>query len=234
MKKVAVKTQAPQFQKVAKEAQSDSETSVTDAGRKVEDLEPSGVQEPTTPNDSASLVNQDTLEKNFHIDDCTSSDDESNTNENLGESKIKRSSEVVEPHVCEHAESSSKQSPPLVASHGTAKSQKPFKACFRCGKEGHVLKQCPERHDPDGKGNQYCFSGSNGKNHTSLKDQMKYFSSRSPHVKPVSHDSKMKSTNTSKPHLSLRVLNIKLFQTLNLLQTKFLNQHRFGESNQWL
>ncbi|KAJ0435340.1 putative transcription factor interactor and regulator CCHC(Zn) family [Helianthus annuus] len=178
---------------------SDSETSVTDAGRKVENLEPSGVQEPTTPNNSASLVNQDPLEKYFQIDDCTSSDDESKTNECLGESKFKRSSEVVEHHVCEHAESSSKQSPPLVASHGTSKSQKPFKACFRCGKEGHVLKQCPERHDPDGKDNQYCFSGSKGKNHKSLKDRMKNFQSRSPHVKPVSHDSKMKRTNTSKP-----------------------------------
>ncbi|XP_021980332.1 suppressor protein SRP40-like [Helianthus annuus] len=131
----------------------DSETLVTNAGKKVKNLEPSGVQEPTTPNDSAGLVNQDPLEKDFHVDDCTSSDDESKTNESLGESKIKRSSEVVEPHVCQHAESSSKQSPPLVASHGTAKSQKPFKACFRCGKEGHVLKQCQERHDPDGKGN---------------------------------------------------------------------------------
>ncbi|XP_022014002.1 uncharacterized protein LOC110913484 [Helianthus annuus] len=181
------------------ESSNDSETSVKDADKKVENLEPLSVQEPTTPNDSTSLENQDPLEKDFHIDDCTSLDDESKKNENLGETKIKRSSEVVKHHVCEHAESSSKQSPPLVASHGTAKSQKPFKACFRCGKEGHVLKHCPERHDPDGKGNQYCFSGLKGKNHTSLKDQMKKFSSRSPHVKPVSHDSKMKRTNTSKP-----------------------------------
>ncbi|XP_022019202.1 uncharacterized protein LOC110919236 [Helianthus annuus] len=177
----------------------ESETSVTDAGKKVENLESTSVQEPTTPNNSASLVNQDPLAKDFHIDNCTSSDDESNTNESLAESKIKRSYEVVEPHICKHAESSSKQSPPLVASHGTSKSQKPFKACFRCGKEGHVLKQCPERHDPDSKDNQYCFFGSKGKNHTSLKDRMKNFQSRSPHVKPVSHDSKMKRTKTSKP-----------------------------------
>ncbi|XP_021980519.1 uncharacterized protein LOC110876663 [Helianthus annuus] len=174
------------------ESSNDSENSVTDADKKVENLEPSGVQEPTTPNDSASLENRDPLEKYFDVDDCTSSDDESKKNGSVGESKIKRPSEVVEHHVCQHAKTSSKQSPPLVASHGTAKSQKPFKACFRCGKEGHALKQCPEQHDPDGKGNQYCFSGSKGKNHTSLKDQMKNFSSRSPHVKPVSHDSKMK------------------------------------------
>ncbi|XP_022032288.1 uncharacterized protein LOC110933368 [Helianthus annuus] len=178
------------------ESSNDLETLVTDACKTVEDLEPSGVQEPTTSNDTASPVNQDPLEEQLVIEDCTSSNDESVLNESLGESKT---SEGVEPHVCQHAESSSKQSPPLVASHGTAKSQKPFKACFRCGKEGHVLKQCPERHDPDGKGNQYCFSGSKGKNHTSLKDQMKNFSSRSPHVKLVSHDSKMKRTNTSKP-----------------------------------
>ncbi|KAM0044466.1 putative transcription factor interactor and regulator CCHC(Zn) family [Helianthus debilis subsp. tardiflorus] len=88
-------------------------------------------------------------------------------NESLGESKIRRSSEVVEPHVSQHVESSSKQSLPLVALHGTSKSQKPFKACFRCGKEGHVLKQCPERHDPDGEDNQYRFSGSKG---TSTED----------------------------------------------------------------
>ncbi|XP_022015094.1 uncharacterized protein LOC110914615 [Helianthus annuus] len=180
------------------ESSNDLETSVTDACKTVEDLEPSGVQEPTTSNDIASPVNQEPLEKHLVIEDCTSSDDESVLNESVGESKIKRSSEVIEHHICQHAESSSKQSPPLGASHGTAKSQKPFKACFRCGKEGHVLKQCPERHDPDGKGNQYCFSGSKGKNHTSLKDQMKIFQSRSPHVKPVSHDSKMKRTNTSK------------------------------------
>ncbi|XP_022040500.1 uncharacterized protein LOC110943051 [Helianthus annuus] len=181
------------------ESSNDSETSVTDACKTVEDLEPSGVQEPTTSNDTPSPVNQDPLEEHLVIEDCTSSDDESVLNESLGELNIKRSSEVVKPHVSQHAESSSKQSPPLVASHGTAKSQKPFKACFRCGKEGHVLKQCPEQHNPDGKGNQYCFSGSKGKNHTSLKDQMKNFQSRSPHVKPVAHDSKMKRTNTSKP-----------------------------------
>ncbi|XP_022032693.1 suppressor protein SRP40-like [Helianthus annuus] len=181
------------------ESSNDSETSVTDDGKKVENLEPSSVQESTTSNDTASPVNQDPLEEHLVIEDCTSSDDESVVNESLGESKIKRSSEVVEHHVCQHAESSSKQSLPLVASHGTSKSQKPFKACFRCGKEGHVLKQCPERHDPDGKDNQHCFSGSKGKNHTSLKDRMKNFQSRSPHVKPVSHDSKMKRTNTSKP-----------------------------------
>ncbi|KAJ0734939.1 putative transcription factor interactor and regulator CCHC(Zn) family [Helianthus annuus] len=128
----------------------------TDAGKKVENIEPSGVQKPTTPNESESLVNQNPLEKDYHIDDCTSSDDESKTNESLRESNIKRSSEVVEPRISQHAESSSKQSPPLVVSHGTAKSQKPFKACFRYGKEGHVLKKCPERHDPDCKGNQYC------------------------------------------------------------------------------
>ncbi|KAJ0521841.1 putative transcription factor interactor and regulator CCHC(Zn) family [Helianthus annuus] len=181
------------------ESSNDSETSVTDDGRKVENLEPSSVQESTTSNDTASLVNQDPLEEHLVIEDCSSSDDESVVNESLRVSKIKRSYEVVEPHVCQHAESSSKQSPPLVASQGTAKSQKPFKACFRCGKEGHVLKKCPERHDLDGKDNQYYFSGSKGKNHTSLKDRMKNFQSKSPHVKPVSHDSKMKRTNTSKP-----------------------------------
>ncbi|KAJ0490425.1 putative transcription factor interactor and regulator CCHC(Zn) family [Helianthus annuus] len=181
------------------ESSNDSKTPVTDACKTIEDLEPLGVQEPTTSNDTPSPVNQDPLEEHLVIEDCTSSDDESVLNESLGELNIKRTSEVIKPHVSQHAESSSKQSLPLAALHGTAKSQKPFKACFRCGKEGHVLKQCPERHDPDGKDNQYYFSGSKGKNHTSLKDRMKNFQSKSPHVKPVSHDSKMKRTYTSKP-----------------------------------
>ncbi|KAJ0494698.1 putative transcription factor interactor and regulator CCHC(Zn) family [Helianthus annuus] len=206
------------------ESSNDLETSVTDACKTIEDLEPSGVQEPTTSNDTASPVNQDPLEEHLVIEDCISSDDESVLNESLGESKIKRSSKVVEHHVCEHAESSSKQSPPLVASHGTAKSQKPFKACFRCGKEGHVLKQCPERHDPDGKGNQYCFSGSKGKNHTSLKDQMKNFQSRSPHVKPVSHDSKIKRTNTSKPQSFPPGLKHKIVSNFKSLTKKNFKQ----------
>ncbi|XP_022032531.1 uncharacterized protein LOC110933626 [Helianthus annuus] len=71
------------------ESSNDSETSVTNADKKIENLEPSGVQEPTTPNDSAGLDDRDPLEKDFHIDDCTSSDDESKTNESVGESKSK-------------------------------------------------------------------------------------------------------------------------------------------------
>ncbi|KAJ0482663.1 putative transcription factor interactor and regulator CCHC(Zn) family [Helianthus annuus] len=211
----------PDFQSYQEcESSNDSETSVTDTCKTVEDLEPSSVQEPTTSNDITSPVNQDPLEEHLVIEDCTSSDDESVLNESLGESKIKISSKAVEPHVCQHAESSSKQSPPLVALHGTAKSQKPFKACFRCGKEGHVLKQCPERHDPDGKGNQYCFSGSKGKNHTSLKGQMKNFQSRSPHVKPVSHDSKIKRTNTSKPQSFPPGLKHKIISNFNSFTNK--------------
>ncbi|KAI3815532.1 hypothetical protein L1987_15203 [Smallanthus sonchifolius] len=104
-----------------------------------------------------------------------------------------------------------------------AKFKKPFKVCFKCGKEGYVVKHCKQvdktnsssskRHGSDDKGNKNCFSGlksirnnslddKGNKNcfsglksirNNSLNNQMKNYSSRSPYVKPVSHNSKIKS-----------------------------------------
>ncbi|KAK1424231.1 hypothetical protein QVD17_19552 [Tagetes erecta] len=64
------------------------------------------------------------------------------------------------PQVFQQVASSSKKAPPPAAPHGPIKHQKPFKACFKCGKGDHVLKKCPKRHVSDGKGKTNCFSGS--------------------------------------------------------------------------
>ncbi|KAK1432029.1 hypothetical protein QVD17_08910 [Tagetes erecta] len=64
------------------------------------------------------------------------------------------------PQVFQQVASSSKKAPPPAAPHGPIKHQKPFKACFKCGKGDHVLKKCPQGHVSDGKGKHVCFSGS--------------------------------------------------------------------------
>ncbi|KAI3742383.1 hypothetical protein L1987_60063 [Smallanthus sonchifolius] len=87
-----------------------------------------------------------------------------------------------------------------------AKFKKPFKACFKCGEEGHVVKHCKQvetssssskRHGSDGKGNKNCFSGSKSTRNNFLNDQKKNYSSRSLYVKPVSHNSMITSKKYS-------------------------------------
>ncbi|KAI3815531.1 hypothetical protein L1987_15202 [Smallanthus sonchifolius] len=88
-----------------------------------------------------------------------------------------------------------------------AKFKKPFKVCFKCGKEGYVVKHFKQvdktssssskRHGLDDKGNKNCFSGLKSIRNNSLNNQMKNYSSRSPYVKPVSHNSKIKSKKDS-------------------------------------
>ncbi|KAI3819636.1 hypothetical protein L1987_13477 [Smallanthus sonchifolius] len=183
------------------------------------------VQTPTTPNDTTSPVNLDPLEEDLLIEDYTCSDGESKMNESLGESKIKVRYEVVKPQVCQQAESSSNHYPFLAITHMTVKHQKPSKACFMCGKDGHVLKKCLKRQNPDGKGNTNCFSGSTSIRNNSMNDQMKNNSFRFSYVKPVSHDSKIKGTKASKPQSFPLGLKQKIV-------SKF--KYRFGESNQML
>ncbi|KAI3744556.1 hypothetical protein L1987_57639 [Smallanthus sonchifolius] len=60
------------------------------------------------------------------------------------------------------------------------KSKKPFKACFKCGQEGHLLKHCKQatvtrsfsskRHVSEGKGNKICFIRSKSQKHKSLNN----------------------------------------------------------------
>ncbi|KAK1406656.1 hypothetical protein QVD17_42154 [Tagetes erecta] len=64
------------------------------------------------------------------------------------------------PKASQQVASSSKKTPPPTAPHEPIKHQKPFKACFKCGKGDRVLKKCPKGHASDGKGKQVCFSGS--------------------------------------------------------------------------
>ncbi|KAK1424619.1 hypothetical protein QVD17_19952 [Tagetes erecta] len=72
------------------------------------------------------------------------------------------------PQVFQQVASSSKKAPPPAAPHGPVKHQKPFKACFKCGKDDHVLKKCPKGHASDGKGKQVCFSGSESRKNPPL------------------------------------------------------------------
>ncbi|KAI3775950.1 hypothetical protein L1987_45710 [Smallanthus sonchifolius] len=79
--------------------------------------------------------------------------------------------------------------------------KKPFKACFKCVHERHLIKHFKKvdetsssrfkRHGSEGKGNKNCFSGSKSTRNNYLNDHKKNYSSRSPYVKPVSHDSKI-------------------------------------------
>ncbi|KAI3814091.1 hypothetical protein L1987_18836 [Smallanthus sonchifolius] len=70
------------------------------------------------------------------------------------------------------------------------KLKKPYKACFKCGEEGHVAKHY-------GKGNKNCFSGLKSARNNSLNDEMNNHSSRSPYVKLVSHNSRIKTKKDS-------------------------------------
>ncbi|KAI3821786.1 hypothetical protein L1987_09358 [Smallanthus sonchifolius] len=101
--------------------------------------EPSKDQTPTTLNDTTISVNQYPLEEDY-----ISSDDESETNKCLGELKFDETSEFEKPQVCKPSENQQKTSPSPVKPHGTIKHQNPFKACFKCGKEGHLLKKPPK------------------------------------------------------------------------------------------
>ncbi|KAI3776646.1 hypothetical protein L1987_46433 [Smallanthus sonchifolius] len=68
--------------------------------------------------------------------------------------------------------------------------KRPFKACFKCGQEGHLIKHCKQvdetssssskRHGSDGKGNKNYFSRSKSTRNNFLNDQNKNYSSRSP------------------------------------------------------
>ncbi|KAK1431945.1 hypothetical protein QVD17_08762 [Tagetes erecta] len=48
------------------------------------------------------------------------------------------------PQVFQQVASCSKKAPPPTASYEPVKHQNPFKACFKCGKDDHVLKKCPK------------------------------------------------------------------------------------------
>ncbi|KAI3784062.1 hypothetical protein L1987_43154 [Smallanthus sonchifolius] len=75
-----------------------------------------------------------------------------------------------------------------------AKFKKPFKPCFKCGQEGHLIKHCKQVDETsassskgdgsDGKGNKNCFFGSKSQRNKS------YYSCKSQYMKAVSHDSK--------------------------------------------
>ncbi|KAI3712212.1 hypothetical protein L1987_70763 [Smallanthus sonchifolius] len=71
------------------------------------------------------------------------------------------------------------------------KLKRPFKACFKCGQGGHLIKNCKQvdeassstsrKHNPYGKGNKNCFSRSKPKGNNSLNNQMKNYPSISPY-----------------------------------------------------
>ena len=143
------------------------------------------------------------------------------------------------PQAYKQVASSSKQAPTPAVPHEPVKHQKPFKACFKCGKGDHVLKKCPKGHASDGKGKQVCFSGSvsrknppqgKGKqvcffefqvnNQTSLNGRMTNIASLPSHVKPVSHDSKMNMTTSPKQNSFSSGLKQKMISKFNSFKSK--------------
>ncbi|KAK1431826.1 hypothetical protein QVD17_08527 [Tagetes erecta] len=142
--------------------------------------------------------------------------------------------------ISSNIQKSKRQKAPLPsAPHEPLKHQKPFKACFKCGKGDHVIKKCPKGHAsdgkgktncfsgseslrniPDGKGKQVCFSGHQDKNHTSLNARKTNIPSQPSHVKPVSHDSKINMTKSSKPNSYSSGLELKIISKFSSIKSK--------------
>ncbi|KAI3810696.1 hypothetical protein L1987_20318 [Smallanthus sonchifolius] len=84
--------------------------------------------------------------------------------------------------------------------------------------KGHVIKHCKQvdktrsssskGHGSDGKGNKNCFSGSKSTRNNSLNGQMKNYSSRSPYVKSVSLNSKIKVKKDSPSQSQVNMVKV--------------------------